>query len=259
MEIQFASESDIPPIKDLLNECELPSEDIDHHVNNFMIVYDGGHFVGVIGIEILGENGLLRSLAVKPDHRGAGLAKKLCNEIQAYAALQGISTLYLLTVTAENFFAHLGFEKIPRDIVPDAIKETQEFNELCPFSSACMVKSIQNEVHYYPKEVLRLEPDVPGAEMWGVALEKALLTYFELQPHCRFDPHSHESEQITMVLEGELFFEVGSEFFCVKQGEVIAVPSNVAHSAFTQENPAKAIDTWSPVMGKYARKSNSRS
>ncbi len=107
-------------------------------------------------------------------------------------------------------------------------------------------------VHYYPREKLRFEPDVPGAKMWGVALDKVMLTRFEVRSHSRFDRHSHESEQITMVLKGSLFFEMEDEVICVREGEVIAIPSNVVHAAFTGEEPAEAIDAWSPVMRKYA-------
>lgn len=28
--------------------------------------------------------------------------------------------------------------------------------------------------------------------MWGVALEKTMLTYFEVDPHSRFERHSHD-------------------------------------------------------------------
>ena len=61
---------------------------------------------------------------------------------------------------------------------------------------------------HYPAGELTLRTDVPGARMWAVGLENAELTYFEVEPHSRFDEHSHESEQITLVLEGELCFEV---------------------------------------------------
>ena len=87
--------------------------------------------------------------------------------------------------------------------------------------------------------------------MWGVALEKTLLTYFEVESNSRFEAHSHESEQITMVLEGELFFEVDGEVICVGPGEVIAIPSMEPHAAFTKEISVKAVDAWSPVMEKY--------
>jgi hypothetical protein len=80
---------------------------------------------------------------------------------------------------------------------------------------------LNKQAIYFPHESLTLKPDVPGAKMWGVALERTLLTFFEVEPHCRFDRHNHESEQITMVLEGELFFELDNGTFCVKRGEVI--------------------------------------
>ena len=85
----------------------------------------------------------------------------------------------------------------------------------------------------------------------GVALKKTMLTYFEVQPNSRFEKHSHESEQITLVLEGELFFEVAERTVCVKEGEVMAIPSGVPHAVVTQDKSVKAIDAWSPVMEKY--------
>lgn len=42
---------------------------------------------------------------------------------------------------------------------------------------------------------------VDGTRMWGVALQNTLLTYFEIEPNSEFAMHSHENEQITMVLE----------------------------------------------------------
>jgi quercetin dioxygenase-like cupin family protein len=108
-----------------------------------------------------------------------------------------------------------------------------------------------HEMRYHPKESLRLTADVPGAGQWAVALDKTMLTYFEVDSHCRFESHTHESEQITMVLEGELYFEQGQKIIGVKAGEVIAIPSNAPHAVFTQETAVKAIDAWSPVMEKY--------
>lgn len=108
-----------------------------------------------------------------------------------------------------------------------------------------------SEIKYYPKEELILKEAVEGAQMWGVALENTQLTYFEVAPNCKFEQHTHESEQITMVLEGELYFELKDKTICVKPGEVIAIPSNAPHGAFTKNKPVKAVDAWSPVMEKY--------
>lgn len=38
---------------------------------------------------------------------------------------------------------------------------------------------------YYARENLPLHEDVPGSRMWAMALEKTMLTYFEVEPNCR--------------------------------------------------------------------------
>lgn len=111
----------------------------------------------------------------------------------------------------------------------------------------------QDRIRHYSKESLLLEPDVKGAKMWAVALEKAMLTYFEIEPNSQFEMHQHVSEQITLVLEGKLFFLADDNEVCVCEGEVIAVASNVPHAVYTKEEPARAVDAWSPVRGEYAK------
>jgi hypothetical protein len=49
-------------------------------------------------------------------------------------------------------------------------------------------------VKVYPRDVLTLKPNVPGAKMWAVGLEKTMLTYFEMEPNTLFPVHSHEAE-----------------------------------------------------------------
>ena len=114
-----------------------------------------------------------------------------------------------------------------------------------------MAHDQEKTAQYYPKDTLRLQADVEGAKMWAVALEKTMFTYFEVEPHCRFERHQHESEQITMVLDGELFFEVDTRVIGVGPGEVIALPSMVPHAVFTKDAAVKAVDAWSPVMEPY--------
>ncbi len=103
----------------------------------------------------------------------------------------------------------------------------------------------------YRKSGLKLKPAVPGAMMWAVGLEKAMLTYFEMAPDTRFPEHSHEAEQITLVLEGELTFTWEGKTETLKPGDVIAVPSNVKHAVASGPSPCRAVDAWSPVRKEY--------
>lgn len=106
-------------------------------------------------------------------------------------------------------------------------------------------------VTHYRRSDLPLKQAVPGAMMWAVGLEKSMLTYFEMAENTSFPRHSHEAEQITMVLEGELTFIVDARHITVKPGEVIAIPSNVVHSVTTGNASCRAVDAWSPVRKEY--------
>ena len=112
------------------------------------------------------------------------------------------------------------------------------------------------KMRYHPKESLCLTNDVPGARQWAVSLDQTMLTYFEVDPECRFESHSHESEQITMVMEGVLCFEQDGNVIAVKAGEVIAIPANAPHAVFTGDAAVKAVDAWSPIMNKYKKGEN---
>jgi quercetin dioxygenase-like cupin family protein len=108
-----------------------------------------------------------------------------------------------------------------------------------------------DEIKVYSKDELHLKPNVKGAKMWAVGLEKAMLTYFEMESNTKFPEHSHKAEQITLILEGELTFTYNRKEVTLKQGEVIAIPSNMIHSAFTGSKPCKAVDAWSPIREDY--------
>ncbi len=114
-----------------------------------------------------------------------------------------------------------------------------------------MSQDIRAEVIHASADLLRMRPDVPGARMWAVSLQNTMLTYFEVEPRSRFATHSHESEQITLVLSGELFFDVQGTVHRINAQEVIAIPSSVPHAVWTEESRVTAVDAWSPVMRKY--------
>jgi N-acetylglutamate synthase-like GNAT family acetyltransferase/mannose-6-phosphate isomerase-like protein (cupin superfamily) len=247
----LAAPADLPAIQALLADCGLPIDGLDGILENCLVARLEAKLVGTIALERCGRSALLRSLAVAPECRGRSLGRNLCAKMVSYAHLAGIDELYLLTTNAELYFAALGFTRVERSVAPAPIQATSQFRSLCPKSAVCMRRNIVGEVIHASTELLRLRPDVPGSRMWAVSLKNTMLTYFEVDPHSRFEPHSHESEQITMVLSGELFFQMSDVVHCVKPGEVIAIPSSVPHAVWTEALPVTAFDAWSPVMRKY--------
>jgi amino-acid N-acetyltransferase len=248
---RFAADGDLTAVQSLLALCHLPIDGVEAFINNCLVAQTKFRIVGAVALVQRDRAALFRSLAVAPDYRGRALGRSLSTKIVSYARLLGVEELYLLTTDAEGYFIPLGFTRTTRDQVPAAIRETSQFQHVCPSSAVCMFRDIRSEPIHASTELLRLRPDVPGALMWAVALRNTMLTYFEVKPHSRFDFHSHESEQITMVLSGELFFDLHGSVYCVRSGEVIGIPSWAPHAVWTQELPVKAIDAWSPVMRKH--------
>lgn len=246
-EFRLATPDDEPAVRALLAAASLPVDDVSASRVDLVLAFAGGALVGCVGLEVCGDAGLLRSFAVEPARRNQGLGTLLFERIVARALARGVRTGYVLTTTAERFCLAHGFERVDRAAVPAAVAATGQFRSLCPSTAACFRRRLDAAAVHLPADVLPLRPDVPGAAMWAVALDRAMMTYFELEPDARFERHAHESEQLTLVLEGELFFEVdGRPEVCVRAGEVIALPANVPHAAWTREKAARAVDAWSP-------------
>ena len=126
----------------LLGENSLPNEDISKHLDHFILAKDSEKITGCIGLEVYVEIGFVRSLAVKTAFRHQGIAGALYQECEKHAKSIGIRDLYLLTVTAEAFFAKRGWTRIDRGDAPEVICRTEEFKGLCPATAICMRKRI---------------------------------------------------------------------------------------------------------------------
>lgn len=128
---------------ELLAVAELPSEDLTPELlRDFITAHVDRRLVGAAGLEHYDDVGLLRSVAVEEAHRGTGLGKKLVEVMEKQAQDAGVRELYVLTTTAEKFFAGMGYKPADRAQAPAAIQATEQFSSLCPSTAAFMVKSL---------------------------------------------------------------------------------------------------------------------
>lgn len=128
---------------DLLGRSELTDQDVSEGWGHYFVVReDDGRVVGVAGLELHGEDGLLRSVAVDADYRGQGLAAALVEAVLQRAARVGLRSVYLLTTTARDYFARRGFSDCPRAEAPAAIRESWEWKSGCPSTAAFMRRDV---------------------------------------------------------------------------------------------------------------------
>jgi amino-acid N-acetyltransferase len=128
---------------DLLGRSELTEQDVAERWGHYFVVReDDGRVVGVAGLEVHGEYGLLRSVAVDEDYRGQGLAASLVEAAMERARRVELRSVYLLTTGARGYFEKHGFADCPRDEAPAAIRESWEFRSGCPSTAAFMKRSV---------------------------------------------------------------------------------------------------------------------
>lgn len=139
-ELRAATEEDTHDIRALLDQNALPTSDIESSQPEFIVAREGAGLVAVGGVQRFGAVGLLRSVAVRTDRRGAGLGQAVVQALEQNARHAGVTELVLLTQTARRFFERLGYSVIERNAAPEAVLESEEFRALCPQSATCMLK-----------------------------------------------------------------------------------------------------------------------
>ena len=135
--------ADLAQLEVLLQANHLPTEDCVEQAQHYCASYEGDELVAAGAIEPVAQYGLLRSVVVREDHRGRGLARRMAIHLLDQAREEGRVAIYLLTETAESYFVGLGFAAVVRADVPKPITLTRQFSSLCPESASCMYLALK--------------------------------------------------------------------------------------------------------------------
>jgi amino-acid N-acetyltransferase len=135
------AQGDEAAVRALLQRAGLPTAGFEDCGREVLVARHGDAVVGSAGLDVREGGALLRSVAVDEGYRGVGLGHQLADAALARAAALGLADVYLLTTTASDFFARFGFEVVPREAVPAAIRASIEFTSACPASATVMRRS----------------------------------------------------------------------------------------------------------------------
>lgn len=95
------------------------------------------------------------------------------------------------------------------------------------------------------RDVARVE-FVPGLGFQPVVGEQTMVMAVSFEPHTEAPVHAHAEEQITIVIDGELEFEIDGEVSHLTPGMVAVVPPFAAHGARTRERACLEYDVFNP-------------
>ena len=104
--------------------------------------------------------------------------------------------------------------------------------------------------YYNPTERVAKEliPGINAKTFWG---EQMLAAVVDLDANVHLPLHSHPHEQLGIVIEGQIEFNVAGEVKVLKPGEVYVIPGGVEHEARTFDQPVKVLDVFNPVREEY--------
>ncbi|MBA3347968.1 MAG: cupin domain-containing protein [Actinobacteria bacterium] len=92
-----------------------------------------------------------------------------------------------------------------------------------------------------------------GITVRAVHGERLTLAVVELEPGAVVDEHSHDHEQLGIVLRGSVRFRVGDEERELGPGETWAFPSTVPHRAVAGADGASVLDLFAPPRDEWKR------
>jgi amino-acid N-acetyltransferase len=140
LQLRTATVQDEPAVTELLAACKLapldPGAQFGHQY--ILAVANNDRVIGVAGIELHGDDALLRSVVVDKDFRSLRIGATLAENRLDWARDRGIRAIYLLTDTAPVYWERFGFQRIDRSSAPEGIAESHEFAVACPASSVAM-------------------------------------------------------------------------------------------------------------------------
>jgi N-acetylglutamate synthase-like GNAT family acetyltransferase len=124
-----------------LAKAGLPADDVTSEGPLFWRFENAEVPVGFGGLEIAGEDALLRSVVTLPPMRNRGIGRAIIAALEVEARIRGCHAIWLLTPAAE-LFAKIGYGECEREEVPKALRERAPFAKLYPASAIAMTKRL---------------------------------------------------------------------------------------------------------------------
>ena len=91
-----------------------------------------------------------------------------------------------------------------------------------------------------------------GVAVRAVHGERITLGVVELEPNSVVPEHSHENEQLGIVLSGSLTFRVGDESRELGPGGTWCIPANTRHEVTTGPQGAVVLDVFAPTRDDWS-------
>jgi glycerol 3-phosphatase-2 len=143
-----AQPGDQAAIAALLEEVGLRSEGLQDRIDGTILTGHSPHgreIDATACLVMLGDCGLLRSVAVRKPLQGKGLGMLAAAAALKGARAEGIAQVSLFTETAPAFFERLGFRNVDRSQLPEPVRTSSHATEECAETATAMVLELSED------------------------------------------------------------------------------------------------------------------
>ena len=93
----------------------------------------------------------------------------------------------------------------------------------------------------------------PGYLARAIHGSRVTFAVVEIEPHAELPEHSHENEQLGIVLRGSVTFRVGNEEKTVEAGGTWSIPTGTPHFVRGGAQGAVVLDIFAPTREEWKR------
>lgn len=86
-----------------------------------------------------------------------------------------------------------------------------------------------------------------------IGMEKLMVNLVDMEKGSEIPVHRHKEEQVSLIIKGELEFELNGKKFRLKTGQGVLIPANTEHGAKALRRTL-AYDCFSPPRWDYLEK-----
>jgi quercetin dioxygenase-like cupin family protein len=87
---------------------------------------------------------------------------------------------------------------------------------------------------------------LPGLGFRPVLGQRAMTNFVSFAPGAQAPRHVHEEEQIVIILDGEMVFDLDGDVRTMRKGDVAVIPAWVPHGAWTTDTHCLEVDVFTP-------------
>jgi len=102
------------------------------------------------------------------------------------------------------------------------------------------------EGRYVKLDAIKPVEFVKGLGFRPVLGQRAMTNFVSFEPGAVAPNHVHEEEQIVIILDGEMVFDLDGDVRTMRKGDVAVIPAWVPHGAWTVDTHCEEVDVFCP-------------